>query len=141
MDSDKKQQFARQFIEALPHARALSIRLTEIGAGVAEMALPWNDALVGDPETGVIHGGAVSTLMDTCSGAAVMCHPDAPAQTATIDLRIDYLRPAKPGAEILARAECHHLTRSVALVRVSASDGTDGPPVAIANGAFTVTGR
>lgn len=138
MEDRQKLAMAQQFIEALPHARALSIRLTEIGDGVAEMALPYDERLIGDPETGVIHGGAVSTLMDTCSGAAVMSHPDAPGITATIDLRVEYMRPATPGAEIVARATCHHMTRSVAFVRVEATDGDPDRPVATGSGAFVV---
>ena len=66
MDEATRRRIAQQFIEALPHARALSIRLEVIGSGSARMALPYDARLVGDPETGVLHGGAVSTLMDTC---------------------------------------------------------------------------
>jgi hypothetical protein len=62
------------------------MRLDEIGDGVAVISMPYDPALVGDPQTGVIHGGAVSALMDTCGGAAVMSHPEALAATATIDL-------------------------------------------------------
>ncbi len=141
MDEKTKRRIAQQFMEALPHARALSIRLDTLEGGVAEMTLPYDDRLVGDPETGVLHGGAVSTLMDTCCGAAVMCHPDAPGVTATIDLRIEYMRPARPGRDITARAECHHLTRSVAFVRATALDGDDTRPVATATGAFVVADK
>ena len=136
--ADHKARIARQFIQAIPFSRALEMELLEIGQGVAVIRMPFSGALVGDPQTGVIHGGAVSALMDTCGGAAVMSHPEALAGTATIDLRIDYMRPAKPGQPITARAECYHMTRSVAFVRASAWDDDEDRPVAAANGAFTV---
>jgi uncharacterized protein (TIGR00369 family) len=140
MTADKA-KIAAQFIGALPHAQALGLRLVEIGDGFAVIAMPWSPDLVGDPTTGVISGGAVSTLMDTCGGAAVMSHPDAPGGTATLDLRIDYMRPATPGQEIRGRAEVYHITRSVAFVRATATDDDAGRPVATATGAFTVEGR
>lgn len=133
-----KAKLARQFIEAIPHARALSMSLDAIGEGKAEISMPWDAHLVGDPATWVIAGGAVSALMDTCGGAAVMSHPEAPGGTATISLRIDYMRPAAPGQRIRARAEVYHITRSVAFVRASATDDDAGRPVAMATGTFTV---
>lgn len=129
---------ARRFIETIPHSRALGMDLEQLGDGRAVISMPWDARFVGDPATGVIHGGAVSALMDTASGAAVMCHPASPAATATLDLRIDYMRPATPGQRIRARADCHHVTRSVAFVRVTAHDDDESRPVAMANGAFTL---
>jgi len=135
-----KVQMARQFIEAIPHARDLGLKLIELENGVAVITMPYDKKLIGNPATGVVHGGAVSALMDTCSGAAVMSHPDAPGGTATIDLRIDYMRTAKPGDTITATATCYHMTRSVAFVRVTAVDGDVDNPVATATGTFTVEG-
>ncbi|GAA4223541.1 PaaI family thioesterase [Sagittula sp. NFXS13] len=137
MTADKA-EIARQFIETIPHSQALGMRITEIGDGTAQIEMPYDPRFIGDPETGVIHGGAVSALMDTCGGAAVMSHPRAPAGTATINLRIDYMRPATPGQTIVARAECYHITRSVAFVRATALDDDTDRPVATATGAFTV---
>lgn len=137
--TDRKTQMARQFIEAIPHSKALGMTLMKIGDGVAVISMPYDEKLIGDPETGVIHGGAVSALMDTCGGAAVMCHPSGAGATATLDLRIDYMRAATPGQTITARAECYHMTRNVAFVRACAMDEDTENPVATANGAFTVS--
>lgn len=136
-----KTRLARQFIEAIPHARAIGLELTQIGAGEAEITMPYNTDLIGDPRTGVIHGGAISTILDTCCGAAVMSHPSSPGGTATINLRIDYMRAATPGQTITARASCYHITRNVAFVRATAMDDDHDRPVATASGSFTVEGK
>jgi len=129
----------RDFITQLPYGRALRLDLEEIGAGWAELSMPYQPDLVGDPATGVVHGGAVSALMDTTCGAAVTSHPDAGPGTATLNLRIDYMRGAGPGQTIRARAECIRVTRSIAFVQATAFDDAFDP-IATATGAFTVAG-
>lgn len=136
-----KIRIAKQFISALPHSVALGMELETLEAGEAVISMPYDPKLIGDPATGVIHGGAVSALMDTCCGAAVMSHPSNLAGTATINLRIDYMRAATPGQRVRARATCYHVTRSVAFVRAAAYDEDEENPVASGTGAFTVEGK
>lgn len=133
-----KSKFAQQFIEALPHSAALGMEFVSLENGTAGIAMDYDEKLIGDPETKVISGGAVSALLDTCCGAAVLTHPQAPARTATMDLRIDYMRGAEPGQRITAYAEVYHMTRSVAFVRAKAYDDDQDNPVATATGAFTM---
>lgn len=134
-------KLARQFISALPHCRELNMAVESIEPGCAVLSMPYDDRLIGDPASGVLHGGAVSTLMDTSCGAAVLSHPDASSTTATLGLRIDYMRAAVPGQAIRARAVCHHVAKNVAFVRASAFDDDDKNPVATASGSFTVERR
>lgn len=128
----------RAFILSIPQVHALNIRIEEIGLGEVRISMPWDADLVGDPRSLVLHGGVISTLMDTCSGAAVLCHRLAPRRTVTMDLRIDYMRSARPGQRITAHAVCHHMTRHVAFVRAVATDEDTDHPVAMATGSFAV---
>ena len=138
---DHRADIARRFIAAIPHSRDLGMQVVEIGEGWATLALDYDERFVGDPETGVLHGGVVTALLDTCCGSAVMAHASAPVATATIDLRIDYMRAAPPGRRLFARAECFRVTRTVAFVRATAWTETIDDPVAVASGAFTVERR
>ncbi len=134
----QKARIARQFIQALPHCRALGMQVIDVGDAWALMALDYDPRFVGDPSSGVLHGGVVTALLDTCCGASVMLHPSHVGATATIDLRIDYLRAAEPGKRLFSRADCFRVTRTVAFVRAYAWTRSIDEAVAAAAGAFSV---
>lgn len=118
------------FIGALPHARALGIELSSYDeSGRCVLTQPWREDLVGDPETGVIHGGVITALLDTLGAACVIARNARPQ--ATLDLRIDYLRSAEPRVALIGDAQCFRLTRHVAFVRGSCHQGD--PEHAVAN--------
>ncbi|GHA57662.1 thioesterase [Amylibacter ulvae] len=127
------------FTQNLPLCQALGMEVTDVDEGTATLIMPYSPELIGDPTTGVIHGGAVSALMDSASGLAVYMHPENKGHTATIDLRIDYMRPAAPNKSITAHAEVYHATRSVAFLRATAWTDDRNRPIAQATGAFVFT--
>jgi len=121
----------------VPHNRALGIRFVEAKGGSVTLALPYDEKLVGDPATRVLHGGAITTLMDATCGIAVFVKLNEPIQIATLDLRIDYLKPALPDREVHARANCFKVTRNVAFVRCETYHAQNPSDlVAVANGTF-----
>ncbi|HEY2179928.1 MAG TPA: PaaI family thioesterase [Caulobacteraceae bacterium] len=127
--------------EATPQAAALGLRVVSVEPGVAVMAVAHRPDLVGDPETEVLAGGVVTTLLDHVCGLAVgsaLIEHAPMGPIATLDLRIDYMRPAEPGREVLARAHCYKLTHSIAFVRASAFDGDEADPVATVQAAFAL---
>ena len=121
-----------KFIASMsPHMAQLRLQVLSIQGGVCVAQLPYARELVGDPATGVLHGGVVTSLLDTAGGAAVLSAVDEPLALATLDLRIDYLRPSTPGQTMRAKVECYKHTYNIAFARgvaFEADDETD--PVA-----------
>jgi uncharacterized protein (TIGR00369 family) len=120
----------------VPFNAALGLVVEEGGPEGATVLLPYREALIGNSETGVLHGGAVTALLDATCGLAVNLRLDVARRIATLDLRIDYLRPARPGNPVRARAECYRVTRQVAFVRATAYQDDLADAVATASGTF-----
>lgn len=129
-------RFQQVFDQWIPHNRALQLEFMGHEPGVAIIRLPYSAQLVGNPETGVLHGGAITSLMDATCGASVFVKRRKPGRIATLDLRIDYLKPSSPPLDVIARAECYKVTRSIAFVNCIAHNGDAQDPVAHATGTF-----
>ncbi|MEJ0042002.1 MAG: PaaI family thioesterase [Rhizomicrobium sp.] len=126
---------------------ALGASVVEAVPGRSVMRLPYAPHLVGNPETGVVHGGAITGLLDHACGMAVSSGVEAVRPNsqygmrglATLDLRIDYLKSAKPGMDIFVVGECTRVTRQIVFARGRAFQESEDEPIALATGAFMLT--
>ncbi|WP_257168895.1 PaaI family thioesterase [Bradyrhizobium sp. SRS-191] len=132
-----------QLAEAIRHRRSVyghisGLRMDRFAPGEAWSTLPYRPVFVGDSDTGVIHGGVVTAMLDESCGMAVQLALDGSRAIATLDLRIDYQKPATPGLDIKAHAVCYRVTRSIAFVRATAYQEEESEPVATATACFMI---
>jgi uncharacterized protein (TIGR00369 family) len=126
----------QSLISHVPHATAIGMVVVDVRPDEAWIKIPYAENLVGNPETGVVHGGVITTLLDNVAGIAVMAALEEAISIATLDLRIDYMKPATPGREILSHAHCYKLTQNVAFARCVAYHDDPKDPIATAVGSF-----
>lgn len=144
MNTNNPQEFiAQQFVQNIPHNRDLHTEVVEAGHGFASLRIPYDEKLLGDPDRRLIHTGVITSLIDAASGVAVLCSVAKMQPIATLDLRVDYLRPAVAGKPITVRAECYRMTAQIAFVRATAYQDDPELPVADASATFMLnsTGR
>ena len=122
-----------------PWGQELGFHTTKIERGHVWGCQPYREKLVGDPDSGVMHGGVISTLLDNLSGMASIVAIEEFRFVATLDLRIDYMRPAEKGCDIIGEAECYQVTKSVAFTRAWAYHETRDKMIATSQGAFAIT--
>jgi len=127
------------YVRRLGHGGALGIDYHAHGEDWAELSLPYDDKLIGMPDSGVIASGPIISLMDMATSVAIWIRLGRFRHQATLDLRVDYLRPATPGQTVIGRGECFALRRSIAFVRGVAHDGDPADPVAHVTGTFMFT--
>jgi uncharacterized protein (TIGR00369 family) len=132
-------ELADLLVAGSPHAVDLGFVLDSITPGVAIIRAPYRDDLIGDPDTGVMHGGVVTALLDHTAGLAAFAGFGGDKAVATLDLRLDYMRPAEPGKDVIAEAKTVKVSGLFAFVSAIAHDGDPDNPVATAHAAFMVS--
>lgn len=138
--AEDREWIRRLFDQVVPYTRTLGIRTMEIGDGEAYLELPFRDDLVGNPMTGALHGGVISSLLDTCGGVALWSQVGLDSMVSTVDLRVDFLRPAVGGG-LRAHGTVVRLGNRVGVVQLRAWHPEDADrPVAAGVGVYTIRG-
>lgn len=132
---------ARRFLSALRHCQVLGLQVHEASEQGLTLRLPYSQHIVGNPDTGVIHGGAITTLMDTTCGISTVCVLPEFEICPTLDLRIDYMHPAEPGRDVYGFAECYRVTPNVIFTRGYAYQDDPAQPIAHVVGTFMRMGK
>lgn len=109
----------RNFLEReVAFNRFLGMRVAELRRGFCRIDLPYREEFIGDPGRPALHGGLLSTLVDAVAGGAAMSAMDSPSdRVSTIDLRVDYMRPADV-EDIAAEATVSRMGGKVAYIDV-----------------------
>jgi len=126
------------FIAGIPHNRAMGVRVTHIGDSRAVAELPFDEKLIGNPDLEFLHGGVITSVIDAVAGLSVFVALRQPLRIATLDLRIDYLKPTTPRATLVCECHCYKVTQQVAFVRGVAHHGNEDDPIASAVGTFRI---
>lgn len=121
---------------AIPHCADIGVRVHEMGDEGVTFSLPYQERFAGNPVNGILHGGIITTLIDTASGMCIYAKLKEYIPIATLDLRIDYLKPATPGEELFTRAICYKTTKHIGFTRAIAYHTDPEDPVANSVGTF-----
>ena len=129
----------RKYVARTPHMQDTGMRITAVTQGRGAMLMPARPDWVGDPARDVLHPGALTVLADSACGLAVGAALPKRVPYATLDLRMDYLRPAGPGQDVHCEAHCYRLTRSVAFVRADVWQADRAQVIATAQATFMLS--
>ncbi|MCA9563152.1 MAG: thioesterase family protein, partial [Myxococcales bacterium] len=85
------------FEELIPFNKYLGLKVDEMAAGHCVMSVDFREDFVGDIGKGMVHGGVISTLIDTAGGATAFTVLDFDREHSlnTVDMRVDYMRPGQ----------------------------------------------
>jgi uncharacterized protein (TIGR00369 family) len=128
--------FAKAFLQGIPFARAAGMQAERMSQARGSVTMAASDAWTGHAAANQIHPGCLAVLADTACGLAVGAAMNPIEPYATLDLRMDYLRPARAGLELRCDAHCHRLSRSVAFVRGEVFQPGSEEAVAAVNATF-----
>lgn len=103
----------QRFIAVLPQCQALQMAALEADDQRVLFTVPFAENLVGNARKRLIHGGVISTLLDTACGSVVICSLPRFEMCPTLDLRIDHLRPAVADKPLYCEARVVKVTPQI----------------------------
>jgi uncharacterized protein (TIGR00369 family) len=127
-----------QLTSGAAHTHALGFKYEGVDGDRVRLRTPWRPDLVGDPETEVFAGGLVTAMLDHVGGLAVWVALGGFRPIATLDLRVDYMRAARPRVDLLSEARCYRITRTIGFVRAWAFEDDPKDPVAAAQSTYVI---
>lgn len=137
LSNKQKHRLVKIMSEHIPHTALLGIQIVGIDGEELTLKLPYHKSLVGDPEAGTLHGGALTVLLDQTLGMSTICSDHVePSVTPTLDLRIDHLGVAPPGMDVFACAHVYKTTRKILFVEGFAYCESRNKPIARATGSW-----
>jgi acyl-coenzyme A thioesterase PaaI-like protein len=139
--SDWPSEIVSLMVAHAPYSAALGMRYVSSSPYRGSIILPWRADLAGIDGTDILAPGAVTALIDHTCGLAIMAGLGMMAAPATLDLRIDHMRPAAPRTDVTCAAHCYKATRNIAFLRAEAWDVSPNDPIATAQAAFTLNRR
>jgi uncharacterized protein (TIGR00369 family) len=125
-------EFLKFIEELVPFNKFLGIQITRADEGFMRLELPFRPEFIGDQSRPALHGGVISTLVDTCGGFAVWTKISLEDRVSTIDLRVDYLSPGAPEA-LIAEATVVRVGNRVAVTDIRCFQPSD-PSRTVATG-------
>jgi uncharacterized protein (TIGR00369 family) len=115
-----------------PYMRFLGLQVVRAGAGLVEIRLPFREEFLRHDGSDWLHGGVLSALIDIAGDYAVIT--ETGVGVPTIDLRVDYLRPARRG-DLVAVGRTLRVGRTVSVADVEVRD-VSGALVAVGRGCY-----
>lgn len=129
------------FEEKIPFNRLLGMVVHELRPGHCELRVAARPELVGDPFRPALHGGVVSALADTAGGLAVFSQVGPEDRVSTLDMRVDYLRPARVDQTLRALATVMRMGNRVGVVDILLVQDDETAPVARSTAVYNVVRR
>jgi len=126
------------FVDCIPHQSALGFQVTECLDGYLSVDMPYADYLTDSLASETLHEGGIISLMDAVAGSVILTQRTELRRTATLDLRIDFLRRCRPGEGVSCKAKPLQISRNVGVTYAEVCDSDKVSPIAVATGTFAI---
>ena len=133
------EQILKMMEEQVPFNRLLGIQGESASVGACVLVLAVRPEFVGDFRRPALHGGVLSSLIDTAGGVAAWSALGAHVSISTVDMRVDYLEPARLGGPLRADAQLVRKGNRVCHVRIAVTQ--DGRLVAEGRAVYSIHQR